>query len=281
MELASIAVLADIPLWWWIGNAFVFGVVIGSFLNVYLYRFHTGKSLMGGSHCMSCAGLLRWYDLFPLLSYLTLRGRCRQCRAYIPARYFWVELLTGTLFGVVVYIVSDVLLWPVLFFLMAVLVLVLVYDIMHMIIPHEFVYALSVVTALLLGYNVWRDMLDPLGVLLHLCAGVLAGAFFYGLWWYSEGRWVGLGDAKLALPLGTMVGLGGVFSMIVLSFWIGTIIALTLLGYERYKKRGQLRLPFTTNRLTMKSEVPFAPFLILGFLAVFLGQIDVLTFFTW
>jgi len=275
------AVLADIPLWWWVINASLFGVVIGSFLNVYLYRFHTGKSLMGFSRCMSCGVALRWHDLFPLFSYLSLRGRCRCCGAYIPSRYFWVELSAGVLFGLVVWVVEDILLWPLLFLLVAILIIVLVYDIMHMIIPHEFVYALLSVTGVLLGYNFWNGFLDSLGVLLHLCAGLLAGAFFYGLWWYSDGRWVGLGDAKLAFPLGTMVGLMGVFSMIVLSFWIGTVIVLTLLAYERYKKRGQLRLPFNSNRLTMKSEVPFAPFLIIGFLAVFLGQFDVLTFFTW
>jgi len=276
----GLSVLVGIPLWWWAGNAFVFGVVIGSFLNVYLYRFHTGKSLMGGSHCMSCAEPLLWYDLFPLLSYLTLRGRCRQCGAYIPPRYFWVELFTGILFTAVVFFVSDVLLWPLLFFLMAVLVLVLVYDIMHMIIPDGFVYVLCAVAVVLLGYDLYQ-WFDIVLTLYHLLAGLIAGAFFYGLWWYSEGRWVGLGDAKLAFPLGVMVGISGVFSMLVLSFWIGTIIALSMLGYERYKKRGQLRLPFVTNRLTMKSEVPFAPFLILGFLAVFLGQVDVLNFFTW
>ncbi len=272
--------LLGIPLWWWVGNTFVFGVVIGSFLNVYLYRFHTGKSLMGGSHCMSCAEPLRWYDLFPLLSYLTLRGRCRRCSAYIPSRYFWVELFTGVLFGAVVYFVQDMLLWPVLFFLMAVLVLVLVYDIMHMIIPDGFVYTLCAIAVFLLLYNIY-DGLPFISALYHLLAGVLAGGFFYALWRYSDGRWLGLGDAKLALPLGVMVGMTGVFSMVVLSFWVGTIIALSLLVYERYQKRGQLHLPFTTKHLTMKSEVPFAPFLILGFLIVFLGQIDVLNFFIW
>lgn len=272
--------LLGIPLWWWIGNAFVFGVIIGSFLNVYLYRFHTGKSLMGGSHCMSCAKPLRWYELFPLLSYLTLRGRCRSCNAYIPSRYFWVELMTGVLFASVVYFVQDIWLWPVLFFLMAVLVLTLVYDIMHMIIPDGFVYALIFVSGLLLAYNFVQGM-SLSSVFYYVLAGILAGLFFYGLWWYSGGVWLGLGDAKLALPLGIMVGMDGVFSMIVLSFWVGTIIALSVLGYERYKKRGQLHLPFVTNRITMKSEVPFAPFLIIGFLIVFFGQVDVLNFFIW
>ncbi|MFN3188391.1 MAG: prepilin peptidase [Candidatus Paceibacteria bacterium] len=272
--------LSVIPIWWWIGNAFVFGVVIGSFLNVYLYRFHTGKSLMGGSHCMSCAEPLWWYDLFPLLSYLTLRGRCRNCSAYIPSRYFWVELLTGFLFGAVVYFVANMILWPLLFFLMVILVLVLVYDIMHMIIPNGFVYTLCVIAIVLVLYNLY-DGLPLVSASNHFLAGILAGAFFYGLWWYSDGRWLGLGDAKLAVPLGVMVGMSGVFSMLVLSFWIGTIIAVAMLGYERYKKRGQLHLPFMSNRLTMKSEVPFAPFLILGFLTVFLGQVNVLNFFIW
>lgn len=273
--------LFGISLWWWVGNAFVFGVIIGSFLNVYLYRFHTGKSLMGGSHCMSCAEPLRWYELFPLLSYLTLRGRCRSCSAYIPSRYFWVELLTGILFALVVYFVQDILLWPVLFFLMAVLVLILVYDIMHMIIPDGFVYTLIAISVVLLVYNLIQGVITPILLLYYILAGLLASAFFYGLWRYSDGRWLGLGDAKLALPLGVMVGMSGVFSMVVLSFWVGTVIALSMLGYERYKKRGQLRLPFVANRLTMKSEVPFAPFLILGFLIVFFGQIDVLNFFIW
>ena len=77
--------------------AFVFGVIIGSFLNVYIYRFHTGKSLSGHSHCLSCGTPLKPYELIPLLSYVFLRGRCRTCGCKIPARYFLVELTAGLL----------------------------------------------------------------------------------------------------------------------------------------------------------------------------------------
>jgi leader peptidase (prepilin peptidase) / N-methyltransferase len=272
---------ADIPLIIWTAYAFLLGVIIGSFLNVYLYRFHTGKSLAGSSHCMSCARRLRWYELFPLLSYIGLRGRCRTCFAYIPARYFWVELLTGTLFAVVTIVVTDILLWPVLFLLMAILVVVTVYDIKHMIIPHEFVYVLLGIAAVLLGYNWWQFATPVLTMLYHVLAGLGAGSFFAFLWWYSGGRWLGLGDAKLALPLGIMVGPWGAFSMVVLSFWVGTVIALLVMGLQWWRNRGKLTLPFSRQQLTMKSEVPFAPFLIIGFLLVLLGQVDVLQFFTW
>jgi leader peptidase (prepilin peptidase) / N-methyltransferase len=260
-----------------------FGVIIGSFLNVYIYRFHTGKSLAGSSHCLSCQAQLSWYDLFPLVSYLALGGRCRRCSARIPSRYFWVELTTAILFVAVILTVPVSILTPVWLFLMAVLVVITVYDLCHLIIPHAFVYTLigialtaTVLESYLVGGIDWYSLgLDTL-------AGILAFSFFGSLWWYSSGRWVGLGDAKLALPLGYLVGIGGVFSMLVLSFWIGAILSLLLIAGQRLiARRGQQRLRFVAGPLTMKSEVPFAPFLILGFLAVFLFGVDVIGLFTY
>jgi len=87
-----------VPLWWWVVTAFGFGVIIGSFLNVLIYRFHTGKSLSGHSHCLSCGTRLCWFELLPLVSYLGLRGRCRTCGCRIPNRYFLVEFATGMAF---------------------------------------------------------------------------------------------------------------------------------------------------------------------------------------
>ena len=117
-----------IPFWWWYVLAICFGVVIGSFLNVYIYRFHTGKSLAGHSHCLSCGRTLKWYELFPLISYLALRFRCRTCGCRIPARYFLVEALTGILFALTVTLttnLSEVLLW---WYILSVLVVITVYD---------------------------------------------------------------------------------------------------------------------------------------------------------
>ncbi len=124
-------IFTGVPLIWFVFIVFGFGVIIGSFLNVYIYRFHTGKSLAGSSHCLSCAALLRWYDLFPLLSYVCLCGRCRACGCKIPMRYFWVELLTGCLFVGSLWIASgwiELLIW---FFIFSLLVVIAVYDLYH------------------------------------------------------------------------------------------------------------------------------------------------------
>ena len=274
------SLFAALPVYYVPTVAFLFGVIIGSFLNVYIYRFHTGKSLSGNSHCLSCTTPLRWYELFPLLSYLGLVGRCRTCSARIPSRYFWVELLTGLLFLAVSLLVSDILLWPLLFILMATLVVVAVYDLYHFVIPNEFVWTLGVIALLLGGYQwyQWRDLWLIGG---NILAAFLAFSFFAGLWWYSSGRWLGFGDAKLAVPLAFMVGITQVFSMLVLSFWIGAVLSLVFMGYQRYNKRGQLRLRFLGSPLTIKSEVPFAPFMILGFLVVYFLHSNVLDVFVY
>ena len=269
-----------IPFYLVVLYAFIFGVIIGSFLNVYIYRFHTGKSLAGGSHCLSCTTPLCWFDLFPLISYLVLRGRCRCCGSCIPSRYFWVELITGLLFVTVVYTSSSIALWPINFFLMSLLVIVAVYDLYHFVIPDEFVYTLSALAIILAGIGLYQTH-DLVELLWNTLASFLAFGFFASLWAYSKGRWVGLGDAKLALPLGFIVGIGGVFSMLVLSFWIGTALSLLMIVGQKIRVRGKLRLHFMDAPLTIKSEVPFAPFLILGFLAVYLFQFDVLQLFEY
>jgi leader peptidase (prepilin peptidase)/N-methyltransferase len=254
---------------------FIFGAIIGSFLNVVIYRMHTGKSLNGRSHCMTCGAHLSWKELFPVVSYLVLRAKCRHCTAYIPWRYLFVEVLTGAsfLFLYTLY-AQDLVLFTLHAVLAAVLIVIAVYDLRHTIIPDELTFAAVVIAIMFQGYvyTVSHDVY----ALVYACVGALCAAlFFWGLWYVSKGRWIGLGDAKLALPLGLIVGSGGVFGMIVLSFWIGAVISLALLGLQRLLKRGKITLPFFPNPLTIKSEVPFAPFLILGFLCVHLFNADI------
>jgi prepilin signal peptidase PulO-like enzyme (type II secretory pathway) len=181
---------------------------------------------------------------------------------------------------VVVTTVSDLWLWPLLAFLMATLVVVSVYDLYHFVIPNVFVMTLTGVAVLYSGYE-WYLTSSWLLLVERLGAALIGFGFFAGLWTYSKGRWIGFGDAKLAVPLAFMVGLGGVFSMLVLSFWIGTIISLGIIVFQALKKRGQLPLQVSGRGLTIKSEVPFAPFLILGFISVFFWHIDVLALFSY
>ena len=277
MYTTAMLELLDIPREAQLILSFFFGVVIGSFLNVVIYRLHTNKSLSGRSHCLSCGHTLAWHDLLPLVSYLILRGRCRYCKAQITARYFIVELLTGLLFVSVVFIGAT--LWEVLFWwlIMSVLVVVLVYDLLHLIIPDRLVVLLLALALLWVGYMhlhpepSWIDLFLDIGAAMS-GAGVLAL-----LWLVSGGRWIGLGDAKLALPLGILLGAGSVFSLLVLSFWIGAVISVGILLIQYILNRGQHHLRFLSRPLTIKSEVPFAPFLIAAFAVVYWFEFDVLS----
>lgn len=259
--------------------AFAYGIVIGSFLNVYIFRFHTGKSLAGKSHCLSCGHTLRPYDLLPLISFLWLRGRCRDCGCRITPRYFLVELATGLLFVAVTTIASDIVVLLLLWWLMSVLVIISVYDLNHFVIPDKLTAIATGIASLLLLYQGFLG--TPLITIVTSVLASLGGVlFFYVLWRISHGTWLGFGDVKLAFPLGLIVAPTQVFSMIVLSFWVGAGISLFLLAIAKLG-RGKLALRFLALNLTIKSVVPFAPFMIAGCLLVLFTHINVLDLFTY
>jgi len=275
-----IALLEVFPVWYQYALVALLGLIVGSFLNVVIYRYHTGKSLSGHSHCLSCGHTLRWYELFPLVSYLCLFGRCGSCGCTIPLRYFLVELSTAILF---VSLLVHMSLSPLFLFsmvLVSVLMVIVVYDIYHMIIPNELVVGTSILAVFnfILQYGFSWDT----EILLSHVGAALGVFFFYGgLWFVSKGRWIGFGDAKLAIPLGFIVGIPGVFTFVVFSFWIGAIVSLGLLGIPaifHLVKAHCASCPVVnySKYFTMKSEVPFAPFMIASFLLVYICNFDVL-----
>lgn len=272
--------LSDLPIGFFLSVFFVFGIIIGSFLNVYIYRLHTGKSLMGSSHCLSCGNPLKAYELIPLFSYLALRGRCRKCHSYIPRRYLLVELLTGVLFVGVALVAADIMTLLHLLFFVSVLVVIAVYDIYHMVIPDELVGALAVTAftykfyLLIIGYPVQAFWLD-------IAAALLTSLFLMSLWRFSKGTWIGFGDVKLVIPLALWIGYQAAFSMVVLAFWIGAVVGVvSIVGYKLYR-RGQPHLRLMKEELTMKSAIPFAPFLILGYLTVLFFGVDVIALLSY
>lgn len=247
---------------------FLLGAIIGSFLNVFIYRLHTGKTLGGRSHCMSCGTELRWFELVPLVSFVGLRARCRSCSSRIPSRYFFVELLTGATFVLTFLLFkTDPVLLAFYLLLMPILIAIVVYDIRHTIIPDELTLSVGVLSILYLAYTFFLER-DVESLLYTLFAGVCASLFFFLLWYVSKGRWIGLGDAKLALPLGVLVGFPAAFTLVVVSFWIGAILSLFLLLFQYVLRKGKTPLLFLRSPLTIKSEVPFAPFLVMGFVLV-------------
>ena len=261
---------------------FILGIIIGSFLNVVTLRYNTGKSLSGRSGCLSCGAKLPARELIPLVSYCILRGRCAHCGCTISAQYPVVECLTGVLFATafvtsftgsidVVYLVSLV---TVLAFI-SILIVIAVYDLRHTIIPERPVWLLALLACALLFVDVSTFSFTRPHIT-ALIAGPLVAVPLALLWLVSKGRLMGLGDAKLALGVGWFLGFSGAISALVISFWIGAGISLALLSVQKFVHRSSLVRD--GKELTMKSEVPFAPFLAGAALLVTLFNSDIVLF---
>lgn len=262
-----------LPEWFLVFEVAIFGLIIGSFLNVVIYRFHTGKSLNNRSHCLSCGRILSWYELFPVFSYLVLQGRCRSCHSFIPYRYILVEIITAILFVTAFLHFDGWIRFLLQCAFLSVLVVVVVYDIYHKIVPDE----LSVVLALL-AITIAAFTSVEFGSVTYFSKAILAGivpAFgLFLLWYFSHGRAIGLGDAKLAFPLGILLGLQNLFSFVVLSFWLGALVGVFLILLStRFRK---WRIFGQRAYVNMKSELPFAPFLILSFVIVYFFETNII-----
>lgn len=261
---------------------FILGVIIGSFLNVVIYRYNTGRTVRGRSMCFSCGKKLSWHELLPLVSFMLQGGRCKGCRSKISWQYPLVELLTGTLFVLVVSRFNpDV---PAILYYLTIVSLcmvITVYDLRHKIIPDGFVYGLAAIALFkpffitYLPTSVLELSADPAQLKMILAwQGLLAGAvfflFFAGLWYFSKGTWMGFGDAKLAFAIGAILGFSAGLSALMIAFWVGAVVGLLLIAISK------LKLFPGGAFFSMRSEVPFAPFMILGLLLVLLFDLHVI-----
>jgi leader peptidase (prepilin peptidase) / N-methyltransferase len=251
--------------------AFLLGLIVGSFLNVVVLR-HKAKSLSGRSACFSCGTRITWYDLIPLFSWLNLRGRCRACGSRISVQYPLVEFATGALFFVVALLQLPILPTLVALFIVSISIAIAVYDIKHTIIPDSWVTALILAsaffpfTAPILRFESWQ---------LYLLGAVVTALPLFLLWLVSEGRWMGLGDVKLALAIGFLLGpVAGPYAIMV-AFILGALIMVPLLFFSSatWKNwvKGFTPTPIASQLVwgfTMKSEVPFGPYLIASNLLV-------------
>lgn len=266
------------PNWYQFGVVALFGAVMASFANVVAYRMHTNASLNGRSRCFSCGHTLSWYELVPVLSYLMQRGRCRACQARIPLRDLLVELVTAGLFVSAYILATSGTQLFVYWLLISLLVVVTLYDIEHCIIPNELV---AVVASVGLGVFLWQSwplgVSDVSGLLLQVAA---AAGLYATLWKFSGGHWLGFGDVKLAAALGPLLTVEQAFSLVVLSFWIGAAVGMCLVYlphvHHWFQRGRRLR-----RRVSFKSEIPFAPFITIAFLVVYMYDVSVLTLFTW
>lgn len=256
---------------------FVFGAALGSFISVIAGRYNTGLSFFKGrSLCFSCGHELGRADLVPILSFLFLGGHCRYCDSRIPKETLVVEILMGALSVLAAFksgIFNLEFTWIlatsylILLAIFAVILLISIYDLKHFIIPDAFLFWLLFFSFLYVSF--------PSGFKLQASSFISALVLplpFLVLFLVSKGRWIGLGDVKYMVVIGFLLGLSQGVSAVTLAFWVGATFALFVLLLNKIKSGLKLRTPL--NRLTIKSEIPFGPFLSIGVILCLCLQVD-------
>ncbi|MBI4250466.1 prepilin peptidase [Candidatus Uhrbacteria bacterium] len=245
--------------------SFVIGITVGSFLNVYIMRSYEGRSpFRGRSQCDACERKLGIADLIPIFSYLLVRGKCRTCSVPLTIQYPLVEFAAGILFvlaytrifpyGFINAGIGDIAELIRLWFFLAVIIILFVYDWRWMVVP-VIPTLLFATTAYFLN-SPFLVSTEPcssffsctlqVGWAQYLFAGSIGALFFFAQYAVSRGRWVGSGDIYLGLLFGMMTGYPGILIVLFLSYMIGSLVSVVLMIFFGY---------------TRKSAVPFGPFL--------------------
>ncbi len=240
--------------------AALLGLLVGSFLNVVIYRVPRGESVVHPrSRCPGCGYELAWYDNVPVLSWLLLRGRCRRCRAPISARYPLVEALTAVVFGLLAWKFAATWQLPAFLYLGAVGVALAFIDLDTKRLPDVLTLPSYLVGGALLLLPAALD--GSWSAYLRAWLGALALFGFYFLLAFIYPAGMGFGDVKLAGVLGLYLGWLG-WGVLVVGGFLGFLLG-GLIG-------GGLMI---VRRAGRKSKIPFGPFMILGaFLALWIGQ---------
>ena len=233
---------------------FIYGLLIGSFLNVCIYRIPREESIaFPASHCPKCNTDLKWYDNIPLFSYLFLKGKCRYCGDKISSQYPIVETLNAIVY-IILFSYFNLSLDFVFYALISsALIVILVIDLKEMIIP-------DILVLIVLGLSILHKALNyfiysiPFNIVNSLLGAIIAGGIFLLIIVLSRGG-MGGGDFTLIAALGFILGVKNILLTIFLSFILGAIISIGLLA---------------TKVKTKKDPIPFGPFIILAFFIVLL-----------
>lgn len=243
---------------------FTFGLLIGSFCNVLIFRIKKSISIIKpASHCYSCKKKIDWKDNVPLISFLLLRGKCRKCKAKISWQYPIIEFLVGLTWFLVGFLynqnfiekLSISILWCLVF---SALWVILVYDWKYMEIPMEVVY-FSLILILIINFLsedflIFKNDFFSSQFFTNSLTGLVAFSFFFGLSFISNEQWMGYGDSFLALLIGLALDPVSSFFAILMAFCVGAIFSI---------------FSIFLGKAGLKSQVPFGPFLIFSFFVIF------------
>lgn len=233
---------------------FLYGLIIGSFLNVCIYRIPREESIaFPSSHCPTCSTSLKWYDNIPLFSYLSIKGKCRYCGSKISIQYPAIEILNAIIFIILFYYFHFSLDFVFYALVSSVLVVITFIDLKEMIIPDVLVLIILILSVLYktLNYFLYNIPFNTIGSILGL---LIAGGIFLLIIVLSKGG-MGGGDMTLIAALGFILGVKYILLTIFISFLLGAVMSIGLL---------------VTKVKTKKDPIPFGPFIILAFFIVVL-----------
>jgi leader peptidase (prepilin peptidase) / N-methyltransferase len=244
--------------------ALLFGLLIGSFLNVCIHRWPRGRSVVRPrSHCVRCRKTIAWYDNIPVVSYVILRGRCRYCGRHISARYPTVELLTGLAFFWQVWRLGPTLEAAKACVLAAILIALVFSDLEKRILPDELTLGGTLVGLAFAAFVPLRDEsalglfwlagLNPTGRMLWLSTAAVGAAvpaifLWGGGWLYLKIRkreGLGLGDVKLMVMVGAFLGLQMALATLLWGSIAGSVVSLVYIWIAK-KDAASYQLPFGT-----------------------------------
>lgn len=246
-----------------LGMVAIYGLLVGSFLNAWVWRVHTHRPIAKGrSMCPHCKTTLKWYELIPVLSWLGLKGKCRTCHKPISWQYPAVELANSALWvSLALYFNPatsmawlQLVIW---LFLGSLLLAALVYDARWMLLPDAFVIPATVLSIGLAVLSV-VDSGSTADLWPRLIATALFAGIFFIIWYASGGSWIGDGDIWLAAIMGLVLTGVQLVVAIFVAFNLGAIVGLSLIAL---------------HKKTRKSTIAFGPFLIIGlFAGLFFGE---------
>lgn len=256
---------------------FLFGLCIGSFLNVLIIRLPKEESVLGRSYCVRCKKKLKWYELIPLFSFLFLLGRCKTCKEKISWQYPLVEFFTGFLFVFTLYNLraadcnlQNLLLFFCSLFAVSCLIVIFAVDLKYMIIPNKIVLG-AVAVAFLYQIIIGLNLTDKNSQFFNfgsfgvaILSGILTFSFFLFLVVISKGKWMGMGDVKLSYFMGLLLSFPSILPALLIAFVSGSIIGIILIVFK--KKNFQ-------------SKIPFGPFLSLGTIFAFFWSEELINWY--
>lgn len=235
---------------------FIFGSIVGSFLNVLAVRLSNGESIIWpGSHCHNCHHKLRWYELIPIISYLIQKGKSRCCNTKIPISYLIIEIITGILYMISYHSFGFSYDYVISLIFISSLIVIIVSDIEYMIILDE-VIAVSSISIILLeliffGLDYTVDM---------IVSGILAFVTMYVVKLIGDRLFkresMGGGDIKLMFLFGIVIG----YALSICDIFLATFIAFPVAIYILFRRRDNL--------------IPFGPFLAMGAILIHISKVD-------